>query len=112
MVGQMNNEFEKIWKEAVVACSRYYPGICLEGLRKTAKTLSQDSWWCGWFFKQASPEYKSTAVPLDQPVQYVPYNSHLFYIKTDFCASFDEMPWNLSFHKIFILMGISLLFCD
>jgi hypothetical protein len=27
----MTNEFERMWKEAVVAC---YPSICLEGLRK------------------------------------------------------------------------------
>jgi hypothetical protein len=35
---------EKIWKEAVVAYFlRYYPSICLEGLRKTTKNLSQDT---------------------------------------------------------------------
>jgi hypothetical protein len=31
---------ERIWKEAVVASSGYSPGICLEGLRKTMKTLT------------------------------------------------------------------------
>jgi hypothetical protein len=35
----MSNELERIWKEAVVACSRHYPGICLEGLKKIMKTL-------------------------------------------------------------------------
>jgi hypothetical protein len=34
----VNNELERMWKEAVVAQLRYYPGICLEGLRKTTKT--------------------------------------------------------------------------
>jgi hypothetical protein len=34
----MIDELEGIWKEAVAAKSRYYPGICLEGLRKTTKT--------------------------------------------------------------------------
>jgi hypothetical protein len=29
----MNNEWESIWKEVVVAKSRYSPGIWLEGLR-------------------------------------------------------------------------------
>jgi hypothetical protein len=29
---------ERIWEEVMVAYSRYYPGICLEGLRKTTKT--------------------------------------------------------------------------
>jgi hypothetical protein len=30
---------ERIWKRGVVAESIYYPGICLEGLRKSTKTL-------------------------------------------------------------------------
>jgi hypothetical protein len=33
------DEVEMMRKEAVVAYSRYDPGICLEGLRKTAKHL-------------------------------------------------------------------------
>jgi hypothetical protein len=32
-----------MWKEAVVAISRYYPSIFLEGLEKTTKTWSQRS---------------------------------------------------------------------
>jgi hypothetical protein len=36
------------WKEFGTKQSwsnlRYYPGICVEGLRKTRKTLRQDSW--------------------------------------------------------------------
>jgi hypothetical protein len=35
----MNNELERIGKEVVVALARYYPGICLEGLSKTAETF-------------------------------------------------------------------------
>jgi hypothetical protein len=35
----MNNKLEGIWKEAVVAKTRYYPGICLEGLRKTTEPV-------------------------------------------------------------------------
>jgi hypothetical protein len=31
MVGLMNDELERIWKEAMVAYSRYYPGVYLEG---------------------------------------------------------------------------------
>jgi hypothetical protein len=30
---------ERIWKEAVMACLRYYPDIYLEGLRKISKKL-------------------------------------------------------------------------
>jgi len=38
-----NNELEKIRKEEVVANLRTYPGICLDELRETTNTLSQDS---------------------------------------------------------------------
>jgi hypothetical protein len=31
----MNDEMEKIWKEAVMAQLRYYPSICLGRLKKT-----------------------------------------------------------------------------
>jgi hypothetical protein len=34
----MNNKLERIRKEAIVAQSRYYPSICLEGLRKKQNT--------------------------------------------------------------------------
>jgi hypothetical protein len=33
----MTDELEEIWKEAVVAQTRYDPGIFLDGLRKTTK---------------------------------------------------------------------------
>jgi hypothetical protein len=33
------DKLERIWKEVVIAYLRYYPGIFLEGLRKTMKTL-------------------------------------------------------------------------
>jgi hypothetical protein len=32
-----DDELERMWKEAVVSCSRYCPGIFLERLRKTQK---------------------------------------------------------------------------
>jgi hypothetical protein len=35
----MNDELERIWKEDVVAKSRYSTDICLEGLKKTTKKL-------------------------------------------------------------------------
>jgi hypothetical protein len=34
----MSEEVGRMWKEAVVAISRYYPSIFLEGLEKTTKT--------------------------------------------------------------------------
>jgi hypothetical protein len=39
----MINELERIWKEAAVVYSRYYPGTCFVGLRKITNNLSQDS---------------------------------------------------------------------
>jgi hypothetical protein len=35
----MSDKLERIWKEVVMAYSRYYPGIFLEGLKKIMKTL-------------------------------------------------------------------------
>jgi hypothetical protein len=32
--GEVSGELESIWDEAVMAQSTYYPGICLEGMRK------------------------------------------------------------------------------
>jgi hypothetical protein len=33
-----------MWKEAVVPNLRYYPSVCLEGLRNPTRNLSQDGW--------------------------------------------------------------------
>jgi hypothetical protein len=38
----LSNDYEKIWKEAVLAKNlRYYAGTCLERLRKTMKNVSE-----------------------------------------------------------------------
>jgi hypothetical protein len=34
----MNDELERMWKEATVVNLRYYPGMWLVGLRKPTKT--------------------------------------------------------------------------
>jgi hypothetical protein len=39
----MNKELERVRTEAAVAYSRYYPGIFLNGVRNTTKSLSQDN---------------------------------------------------------------------
>jgi hypothetical protein len=39
----MNDKKERIWKEAVVAYSRYYLCIFMKGLMKTTKSLNQNS---------------------------------------------------------------------
>jgi hypothetical protein len=35
----VNERVERIWKKAVLTCSRYYPGIYLDELRKTKTDL-------------------------------------------------------------------------
>jgi hypothetical protein len=40
----MNDDLEGTWKEAVLAYLKWFPGICLEGLRKTTKQLSENIW--------------------------------------------------------------------
>lgn len=42
----------------------YYPGISLEGQRKTAKTLSQDSWFLGPDFIPELPEYEAAVITI------------------------------------------------
>jgi hypothetical protein len=41
---------------------RYYPGICLEGLRKTTKKLSQDSQSPDRDLKPGPPKYEAGVV--------------------------------------------------
>jgi hypothetical protein len=38
---------------------RFYPSICLEGMRKTTKNLSQDIRSPGWYFNPGLPEYEA-----------------------------------------------------
>jgi hypothetical protein len=35
---ELNGELERIWKDVIIAYTRYHPGICLEVLRKSIKT--------------------------------------------------------------------------
>jgi hypothetical protein len=39
----MNDELERMWKEVILAYSRKYPRLFLEGLKKTRKYLNQDN---------------------------------------------------------------------
>jgi hypothetical protein len=50
------NEMERMWKEKSWHNLRYYPGICLEGLRKTTKNLGQDYWSPGCGLNLGPPE--------------------------------------------------------
>jgi hypothetical protein len=39
----INDELERISKEAVMTSSRYYPGICMEGPRKIVADICTDN---------------------------------------------------------------------
>jgi hypothetical protein len=55
----INYEMEWIWKEAIMASFEVLSRICLEGLRKTTKNLSQDSRSPGRDLNPGPPEYKA-----------------------------------------------------
>jgi hypothetical protein len=55
----MNAGLERIWKEAIVAYLRYYPGIHLQELGNTTKNISQDRQPKGRDLKPGPPEYKA-----------------------------------------------------
>lgn len=59
----MVDELERIQKEVIVVYSRYYPGICLEGLRKTTKTLSEENLCLGRDSNPVLTKYKTTVLP-------------------------------------------------
>jgi hypothetical protein len=65
--------------------SRYYPGICIEWLRKTTETLSQDSWCSSWDSGRVLLEYKSRTLPLNVLHKFIFYRH-----------------WTDSFHKVWI----------
>jgi hypothetical protein len=50
----VSNELERMWPNL-----RYYPNICLEGLRKTTKSLSQDSRSPGRDLNLGPPKYEA-----------------------------------------------------
>lgn len=37
----INSECEEMWKESVLIYYRYYPDICLKGMRKSMKAIGQ-----------------------------------------------------------------------
>ena len=61
------NDLERIWNEAVVVQSKYYPDICVEKLGKTTKTLCEDGKSPGRDLDQRPPENTSTVLLEYQP---------------------------------------------
>jgi hypothetical protein len=60
----MNSEFDRIWKQAIVAYSRYYPGIYMEVLRKTMLSLIQNRRYSGRDVKRKPLEYMSVCLSI------------------------------------------------
>ena len=51
----VNDGLEWMRNDVTVAWLRYYPGICVDGLRKNMETISLDSQWPGQDLNQVSP---------------------------------------------------------
>jgi hypothetical protein len=54
----LSNGLARMWKETLLSNFRLYPGIHLEGLRKTTKILIQDSLSPNWYLNPWTPEYE------------------------------------------------------
>jgi hypothetical protein len=65
------NELDRIWKEAVVVLSEFYPSIWPEGLRKNTKTAFRVAGIPSWDSNAAPIGCKTRALSLDWPVQFV-----------------------------------------
>jgi hypothetical protein len=63
----MNDELERIWKEAVVALKRYCPSEYLEGERQFANDLNRDSLCPTRDSNPERPEYMSISYELRIP---------------------------------------------
>lgn len=60
-VGMVNGKLERIQKELVMAFSRYYLHIYLEGLRKTTKNPRRDIWCTNRYSNRAPRDRKFRA---------------------------------------------------
>jgi hypothetical protein len=91
---------ERLCKEAVVSSSKHCHGICLEGLRKTAKNLSQDSRYPGRSSNRIPPKWESKMLPLFHPVHYkVHKRQPLFKIQSPGCtlmSHFFQIQFNFT----------------
>jgi hypothetical protein len=61
----VNNELERLWKEAVWRNLKSYLGICLEEMKKTVKNLNQDRWSSGQDFNSGHSKYEATMFGLE-----------------------------------------------
>jgi hypothetical protein len=66
--GVVINELEMIWNKRLCPYQRTIQ-ILLDEMRKSTKSLNQDSRCPGWDSNGALPEYMSELLPLDQPAR-------------------------------------------
>jgi hypothetical protein len=62
-------ELARIWKEAVVAYSRYYPNICFEGQSKPMKSLSRHDRCPRRDSNRVPPKQEPRTLPLCHPAR-------------------------------------------
>jgi hypothetical protein len=62
VTSNVNDELQSILNNAFPVLSRYYTGICLEGLRKNTKNSNQDSQCCNPDTSREPPGYKCSAL--------------------------------------------------
>jgi hypothetical protein len=65
----MNDELERMWKEAVVTCLRYYPIICLERLRKITFTLRTIADLLADIWRRKFQETKQDCLPVHSDIR-------------------------------------------
>lgn len=63
----MTDKLERTRNIVAMAYLRYYPGICLDRMRKTIESLSQYNWHPGQDLNQASPTCKTRALLAFRP---------------------------------------------
>jgi hypothetical protein len=56
----ITDELESIWKEAILAYSRYYPSKFLEGLRKATRNFNEDNIYPSRDPQLTTPKYEPT----------------------------------------------------
>jgi hypothetical protein len=59
-----------MWKEVAALFKALYPGMCLKGLRKCTKNLSQDSRSQDQYLNPGPPKYETGCSSLDHGVRY------------------------------------------
>lgn len=75
-------------EESSFGLTGVYPYIYHEGLTKTVKILSQESWWCGWISNQTLARYKPRALLLHWPALCMVSYIHGYCITGSFICRF------------------------